>query len=159
MIIGAEGLLVLEITELAVSVLVLKESEPHLNKIFAGSKREKMIKELARKIELYFYPPYPGDVYYGDPFEFVIGKPMEQVLHKMRSVGGHEAFWEAVPSEHCVRLTIESDSMPYYRCTSEILATNVANQSEKKWLRRVQPRRILKEVFHQMIIDGRIEKL
>lgn len=117
------------------------------------------IEKLVRKIKLYFDPPYERDCYYGDPFEFIIGKPLERVLHKMTTNTG-DTLWETVPSDRCYRLTIESCSMPsYYRCTSEVLATSVNDPSDKKWLKRSQPRRILKEVFHQMIIDGRIERL
>lgn len=116
------------------------------------------INNFIRKVKLYFDPPSRGDRFYGDPLNFVVCSTIEQALHGTRTIRG-DAQWSVVPSEHCYRLTVESDSMPYYRCTSEVLASNLNNLSEKRWLKRVQPRRILKEKFHEMIIDGSIERL
>lgn len=117
-----------------------------------------MIKRLIRKIKLHFDPPFKRDCYYTDPFGFIIGNALEQILHGMRTTNG-DVLWEPVPSDRCYRLTIEMDSMPYYRCTSEVLVTSVSNPSEKKWIKRVQPKRILKEKFHEMILDGRLERV
>jgi hypothetical protein len=47
--------------------------------------------------------------------------------------------------------------MPYYLCKAEVLATDM--DGKKEWLSRSVDRRIPKDKFHKMIIDGVIEKL
>lgn len=118
----------------------------------------KFIDKLALKIKLYFYPPKVGDVYYGDPLDFILGSEMEKFMHGMKDQFGH-SLWNTVPSKLCYKLTIETDYLSYYRCTSEVLTSNAYDVCEKKWLRRSQPRRIFKKALHKMIIDGKIEKL
>lgn len=118
-----------------------------------------MIHKLAIKLKLFFSPPQDGDVYYGDPFDFIVGSSIEQLMHKMRDKSGYSPLWHMVPSETAVRLTIESAAMPtYYRCTSEVLVTSASDSSKMTWLKRVQPRRISKQVFHDMIAEGRLKK-
>ena len=117
-----------------------------------------MIDRLIRRFKLWRNPPYKGDVYYGDPFDFIIGSPIEQRLHKMFDQSGNTRLWYPIPSDSTVRLTIEADSMPYYRCTCEVLVTSVSDKNKHEWLKRVQPRRILKDRFHEMILDGRLKK-
>lgn len=115
-----------------------------------------MIRRLIRRIKVSFDPPKVGDTYYGDPFDFICGSPLEHALHRTRKIGG-EPIWNVIVSDGCYRLTVESTSMPYYRCTSEVLCEH-AQSGSKEWQVRVQPRRISKENFKQMIIDGRIKR-
>lgn len=115
-----------------------------------------MIRSLVSRVKYFLNPPKKGDVYYGDPFDFIIGKLLEQCLHGMRTVSG-DASWNPVPSDGTVKLTITLDCMPYYVCKSEVLGENV-NDHSKKWLERSQPRRICKKAFKQMILDERLEK-
>ena len=117
-----------------------------------------MIRRLIARYRLWRDPPYKGDVFYGDPFGFIIGSGVEQRLHRMYDPTGNTRLWEPIPSDGTYRLTIEMDSMPYYRCTSEVLCTDVNDSSKKMWLKRVQPRRILKENLHHMILEGIIKK-
>jgi hypothetical protein len=115
-----------------------------------------MIRRLIRRIKIPFDPPKVGDIYYGDPFDFICGSPFEHVLHRTKSIYG-DPIWNVVASDGCYRLTIESESMPYYRCKAEVLCENVHGYG-KEWLERVQPRRISKDRFREMIIDGRIKR-
>lgn len=115
-----------------------------------------MILRLINRIKFHLNPPKKGDVYFGDPFDFVCGKLIEHVMHRTKSISG-ETIWQVIVSDGAYKLTIESDAMPYYRCKAEVLCENVAGYG-KEWLERVQPRRISKEVFKQMIIDGRIKR-
>jgi hypothetical protein len=115
-----------------------------------------MLKLWFRKLQLMFNPPRTGDVFYGDPFEFIIGRVTEHVLHGTRSIYGYAA-WNPSPADQCYRLTVESDAMPYYRCTGEALCVS-ADGEEKAWKKRSQPRRIYKNVFHDMIAEGRLKK-
>src|SRR5579859_4336577 len=112
-----------------------------------------MFKRLIARVKLKIDPPRTGDVFLGDPFEFIMGSVIEHVLHGTRSIYGFAA-WHPIPSKECYRLTVESDSMPYYRCTAEVLCTS-ADGDSKAWKKRSQPRRILKHVFHDMIVEGR----
>lgn len=110
-----------------------------------------------RKLKLKFLnPPKEGDAYYSDSLFYVIANNIEKVMHGMRDKHG-DAIWQVIPGDDTYRLTIESTMMPYYRCKAEVLATNV-DFSQKKWLSRSQPRRISKEKFLDMILDGEIKK-
>lgn len=115
-----------------------------------------MIRKLIKRIKLYLDPPKTGDVYYGDTFDFIVGNSIEYVLHGMRDREG-DVLWCTIPGRAAYRLTIELDVMPYYRCTSEVLAYS-KDGSSKKWLTRSQPRRICKKKFVTMIVEGRLEK-
>lgn len=115
-----------------------------------------MIKKFLTKLKLKIYPPKTGEVYYGDPFEFIMGNLIEHCLHGTKSNYG-TPIWEPIPSNLCYRLTIESDAMPYYRCTGEVLCRD-AYGDKTEWRKRSQPRRIGKSVFHGMIVDGRLKK-
>lgn len=116
-----------------------------------------MIRRLIKKIKLRFYPPKSGDVYVGDPFFFFIGKNVEYILHGMRNKYG-DPLWCTFPGSTTYRMTIESDAMPYYRCTSEVLAY-AKDGSTKRWMKRSQPRRIKKNTFINLILDGKLEKV
>jgi hypothetical protein len=116
-----------------------------------------MLKKLLTRIKLKIDPPRPGDVFFGDPFEFIFGSLIEYSLHGTRNLYGM-VVWHPIPSNGCYRLTVESDSMPYYRCTSEVLCTSY-DGDERAWKKRSQPRRISKHVFHDMIVEGRLKKI
>lgn len=117
-----------------------------------------MIRRLINRIKLALNPPKAGDVYYGDPFDFVLGKLLERVLHDMVNIHG-DILWEIIPSDDCIRLTVDSASMPYYICASEALCRRVKGEGNNiEWRKRSLQRRLLKEEFHKMIIDGRLKK-
>lgn len=109
-----------------------------------------------RKLILRFNPPKTGDVYYSDPLLCGASGYLERIMHGMKDKSGAN-IWQVIPSKDAYRFTIESDSMPYYRCTGEVLATN-SDFSQTKWLVRSQPRRIMKSKFIDMILDGQIKK-
>lgn len=113
-----------------------------------------MIRRLIARIKLRFEPPKVGDVYYGDPFDFLVGRPIERVLHGLNNKCG-DHVWEPLFSEGCYRLKITSDSMPYYICQVEVLAHK--NFEEKAWKKRSQPRRFDKKSFCEMIVNGSIK--
>jgi hypothetical protein len=115
-----------------------------------------MIRQFLMKWKLKLYPPLLGEIYYGDPFDFILGNLVEHCLHGTKTAYGTPA-WEPIISDGCYRLTIESDAMPYYRCTAEVLCVS-ADGDTKAWKKRSQPRRIAKERFHDMIMDGRLKK-
>jgi hypothetical protein len=116
-----------------------------------------MIGSLLRQVKLYLNPPKKGDVYLGDPLRFVIAKPMEYILHGLKDKTG-KTLWEPLPSEDCYKITIENDSMPdYYICQSEVLCLSEA-MSVMQWHKRTQPKRIGKELFNSMIINGTLGK-
>lgn len=116
-----------------------------------------MIRKIIHRIKLHFNPPRPGDVYYADSFLFMVpGLTMEKILHRTSSVSG-DALWEPIFGPDAYRLTIESDTMPYYKCKGELLAQNAAGYG-KEWLPRQTHRRYWKKDFIQMILDGEIKK-
>ena len=111
---------------------------------------------LAKKMRLFMSPPQVGDQYDADPFDFIIGKPVERVLHGLVAPDG-DSLWDAVPSHGCYRIRIQSTIMPYYICTAEALCRS-ADGDNTEWKSRSQLRRMSKAQFHQMIIEGRLTK-
>lgn len=106
------------------------------------------------RLRLRLNPPKVGDTYLDDAMYNVIGRPVEKVLHGMKAING-DMLYEPMVGEGSYKLTIDSDSMPYYICSAQVL---VKDSFGFKWLKRSQPRRILKKNFIDMIIDGRITK-
>lgn len=116
-----------------------------------------MIRRLFLRLSLYFSPPKVGDVYLGDSFMFMAPHIIvEKILHKCIDKTG-ESVWEPVYGEGAYKLWIESDTMPYYRCKGELLATYRTDGS-KHWIERRTKRRLDKKVFIQMILDGELKK-
>lgn len=116
-----------------------------------------MIKKLWMRLNLHFFPPKVGDVYFGDAFMFMIpGYNIEKILHRTLSITG-ETIWEPILGEGDYKLTIESDSMPYYKCKGELLATFVQTGA-KDWVERRTKRRINKKQFIEMILSGELRK-
>lgn len=97
------------------------------------------------------------DVYWADAWEFVGGKPIEHVLHGLRCKTGEVAF-DPVYGDSSYRLKIRSNQPSYYVIQCEVLASDVHDHKDKHWFFRCQPRRINKEVFHDMIREGRVKK-
>jgi hypothetical protein len=113
-----------------------------------------MIVKFIRNIKYKLNPPKKGDVYYGDPLFFVMGRPVEYVLHSLVNKNGDHIF-KIVPSPECYRLTIENDSMPYYIVKSEVFCTN---SDSFLWKERIQARRIKKDLFKEMVLEGQLIK-
>jgi hypothetical protein len=115
-----------------------------------------MINKLLAHLKFYFYPPKTGSIYYGDPTEFVCGKPIELALHNITLISG-DPVWQVMPSPGAYRLTIESDNLSYYECKAEVLCRNI-HGTGMKWLERSQPRRIPKQNFKEMVIVGKLKR-
>jgi hypothetical protein len=115
-----------------------------------------MIKGLFNLAKAYVSPPKVGDVYYGHPIDLLTHGTFEGVLHGLRARGG-DALWDIIPSSDAYRLTVMSTSMPYYICQGEVLAQN-KDTLKKEWMPRSHARRIRKEIFRSMLVEGRIEK-
>jgi hypothetical protein len=118
------------------------------------------LKKWMLKLKLSFTPPKKGDIYIGDNFDFLIGKPMEQILHGLRNRNGDPIYDPAIGIDS-YKVTIIRDSMPYYvlECHSLVYATgSKSGSTEFKWLKRNQDRRIMKDLFQDMILEGRLKK-
>ena len=111
--------------------------------------------KLFKKIHLYFNPPKNGDVFFGDPFDFLCDSNWERLHYPMSDRHGHDT-WSFVPGTNTYRFTIESAAMPYYRCKAEILAANREEPFRKCWIERSQPRRIWKKDFLRLILEDRM---
>ncbi len=119
---------------------------------------KKKILDWIRRFRLNRIKVDEGDVYYGDPFDWIIGSHVEQAMCRMRDPSGYNRLWDPIPSFGTVRLTVDSDSMPYYRCTMEVLASKVNDPQTMDWLRRADPKRISKDKFKEMILEGKLKK-
>jgi len=106
------------------------------------------------RLLLYLNPPKVGDTYLSDAMYNIVGKPIEKVLHGMKTIDG-DILYEPVVGDGSYKLTIDSDTMPYYICSAQVL---VRDNTGFKWLKRIEPKRILKKNFINMILDGRITK-
>lgn len=98
-----------------------------------------------------------GDIYWADAWEFVGGKPIEHVLHGLRYKNGEVAF-DPIYGDSSYRMKINSVQPSYYVIQCEVLAADVHERSEKHWFFRCQPRRINRQIFHDMIRDRRVKK-
>lgn len=117
-----------------------------------------MLKKLINKINLWLNPPRPGSFYYGDPLYFVVGKPIEHVLHGLKDKNGEPIFYP-IPSAGCYRLMIESIFDDYYCCKSEVLCYSLNMDSGiGKWMKRTQTKRINKVIFNEFIVQGILSK-
>lgn len=114
-----------------------------------------MIARFIRKIKYRLSPPKKGDIYYGDPLFFVIGRPVEYILYGLVDKNGDHLF-KIVPSPECYKLTVINDSMlDYYIFKSEIFCTS---SDSFLWKERVQPRRIKKDQFKEMLLQDQLRK-
>lgn len=115
-----------------------------------------MIFQLVRKVKLLLNPIKAGQVFYGDTADFYFGV-MEQALHGLRDLEGKEKqhYWHG-PDTY--RLTVVSTQMPYYRCDSDVLTRTVEN-GNFLWKARSLPRRMHKQRFHELIVEGKIKRI
>lgn len=119
---------------------------------------------MINKLKFCFNPPKVGNVYYSDPIYFVISKPIEHVLHALTNKYGNKIY-HPVSSNFCYRLTVESDSLPsYYICKSEVFCKGVDDNGIVDfnnigiWKERSQPKRIKKDFFKEMVLNGILVK-
>jgi hypothetical protein len=113
------------------------------------------------KFKLWMNPPKKGEVYHGDNFDFLIGKPMEQILHGLRDKNGNPIYNPAF-GEGSYKVTILLDCMPYYvlECDSLVYENSYSNnRNDFRWVKRTQNRRIPKNHVIEMILDGRLKKV
>lgn len=113
-----------------------------------------MIRRLIERVKLYRNPPKAGDVFWTDSFDFLAGRVLEHIFHGLRRYGG-EPLYEPIHGEKTYRMEIISSSMPYYVIRCDVLAQHV-NDKRKDWFRRSRDRRVPKDAFNQMVIDGSI---
>lgn len=113
-----------------------------------------MIRGLLTKLKLRICPPMKGDTFIGDSFEFMAGNTVEQILHGLSNFHG-DVLYSRPDGPDTYRMTIISTSMPYYKVNCEVLVKD--NLTHKYvWKERSQPKRIMKDAFHDMIVSGRI---
>jgi hypothetical protein len=67
-------------------------------------------------------------------------------------------IWDIVESKNNYRLTLVSVQPTYYVFEAELLAVNV-KFSAFSWLPRSMPRRINKELFHQLLLLNKFNKV
>lgn len=114
-----------------------------------------MFSRLIRKFNLFLDPPKKGDVFYGDSLFFVVHKPMEYVLHGLKNINGETVF-HPVPSKGAYRVTIELCGHLYYVLDSEVFCKDGTEKTlyDGIWCKRSQPKRIAKEMFEELILNG-----
>lgn len=115
-----------------------------------------MIFGLVKKIRLLLMRrPRKGDVYEGDAFDFLAGNYIEPILHGMRDKYGNISAVRA-DGPGSYKFLVSSTAMPYYILHCSILVID-CKTSKFEWKTRCQPRRVKKETFHEMILDGRLK--
>lgn len=106
------------------------------------------------KVKLFLRSPKNGDIYYGDAKDFALGRSLEKALHGVKDKSGDD-IWAIIPGQDTYRLIMESTAMPtYYRLEAEVLAFSMYDPMT--WLKRRVPRRIDKNRFHEMILEGKV---
>lgn len=123
-----------------------------------------MVSRFICKFKLYFNPPKKGDVFCGDPAWFITPKPIEYVLHGLKNIHG-ETIYEPIPSQGCIRFTVEHCGNLNYILGSEVLCRLNREHNYTKdisdigiWKKRTQPRRMGKEMFEEFILNGMLWK-
>lgn len=114
-----------------------------------------MIRKLIRRIKLFVQPVELQQVYLGDVGDFDF-KAMEQALHGLRDLSGNLKHHHWVGPE-TYRITIEEVLGTYYRCKSEVLTRDV-NDGKFVWKSRTNVRRIDRNHFRYMIVEGKLKK-
>jgi hypothetical protein len=108
------------------------------------------------KIKLFFNPPQKGDIFYGNPKYFIVGKPIEQVLHSMKDISG-DSIWYSIPSDGCYKVKVCEKNFYHYIVECEVLSLNKIT-GKKNWLKRTQNKRISKESLTYLIGQGFLKK-
>lgn len=111
-----------------------------------------MFLRIVRKIGLLIKPPKKGDIFHGDPVWFIIPRPIEMVLHGLKDKFGTNLY-DPIPSKDCFRFTIEQCGNEIYILNSEVLCRNKFSDM-LVWMKRTQPRRIGKDMFEEMFLNG-----
>ncbi|MCX9024634.1 MAG: hypothetical protein OIN85_00895 [Candidatus Methanoperedens sp.] len=115
-----------------------------------------MPRKLWYAIKFLFSPPKEGDVYSGDAFDFVVGKPIESVLHGMRDQYGNPTH-DVIPGNNTYKIKIVKIFETYYSCKMQALVEDRITH-QKAWLLRSQDRKISKELLKHWALEGRIFK-
>ena len=122
-----------------------------------------MFKTLYLKLYLYFRSPKMGSVYFGNPKRFIIGKPIEYVLHGLKDKDGDTMF-EPIPGDHCYKISIDKTEENTYSISTEVFCKltskynlNTGNSDFGKWMKRCQNRKIGKEYLLSLILDGTLD--
>lgn len=114
-----------------------------------------MVTRFFRKLAFYFKPPKKGDVFLGDPLWFVVGRPIEYILHGLKDREGN-TVWEPVPSMGCFKLKFDINvGNLYYVLGSEVLCRKDVDNAYV-WMKRSQPRRMAKEMFRELYLNGMV---
>ena len=117
-----------------------------------------MILRVLRKLKFNLSPPKPGDVYYGDCVYFVVGSPVEHVLHQLKDKYGN-SIWNPVPSSDCYRLTVVEINSSHYNCLSEVFCRGTEqNNNIGNWKKRTQSRRFPRSYFKELVGNGLLKK-
>lgn len=119
----------------------------------------KKLKKFYLKVCLYFHSPRIGDIHFGNPKDFVIGRPIEYVLHGLKDRTG-ATMWHPIPTFGCFRLTIEKETPEKdgYVCRSEVLCDTERGLHLIDWHRRSQPKLINKSMFKGFILNSTLKK-
>jgi hypothetical protein len=119
-----------------------------------------MLANLINRIKFFIRPPRIGDVYYGDSLLFIIGKPVEYVLHGLKDKNGNTILYP-VPGFYCYKITLEAEDKEnkYFAFKSEVLCKGLDGLiSANEWQKRCQLKKISKKLFRDLFITGFIER-
>lgn len=105
---------------------------------------------------LFFNPPKRLDVFFGDSHVFIADSILERRRHRLVGRAG-EALKSRIQGDRSYRLTVVSVQPTYYICKAEVLVKSL-NSGRQFWQPRLDVRRILKSVFHDLIIREALVK-
>jgi hypothetical protein len=112
-----------------------------------------MFSRTIRKFKLFLRPPKKGDVFYGDPLWFVIHRPIEYILHGLKDKNG-TTIHHPIPSKDCFCVVIEHCGNENYIVGTEVFCDTKTNNNIGIWFKRSQPKRIAKEMFEELVLNG-----
>ncbi len=115
-----------------------------------------MLKRFLRRLSFAFNPPQPGDNFLGRSQDFVSGR-VEGILHGLTHTSGDTKLFHFNGLD-TYKLTIVSTIMPYYICESAVLTKPIEPTDYFLWSTRIQKRRMSKQKFKQMFIEGNLRR-
>jgi len=114
-----------------------------------------MLKRLLRSLSFIINSPKTGDQFFGESQDHITGS-LESALHGLNALNGGVSFY--FHGKDTYRLTVVSTAMPYYILQAAVLVKPIEPTKYFEWSERIQRRRISKDKFKEMFLQGKIRR-
>lgn len=114
------------------------------------------LRKFLRTASITINPPKKGDQFLGQSQDFVMGS-VERSLHRLNDLSGAAKLFHFSGLD-TYKLTVTNTQMPYYICEAAVLTKPIQPTDYFEWSPRVQVRRMSKEKFKSMFVEGKIRR-